>query len=148
MRLLPKNEIGQAKSIDRKLEIDQGAALAKRIDSLRETLAREQSALKSFGESSTAIVQSEIDALLGKRNALAGEVEKLRSQREELAKPLVLAWDKIGEEGKKLDLRKERIMERESGVRKGFKSLAERERTIEAIEKTLREKTLEIIERS
>jgi len=88
MKLLSTTQIQQAKIQDRKLEIDEGIKLAKRIDTLRETLAQEELRLRTFREQTVAQTQAEIDGILADKKRVLQDIATLEQQRAELVKPL------------------------------------------------------------
>lgn len=79
MKLLRKNEINVAKSNERKIEIDTGLALARKVDSLREMVSKEEKNLQMFRDETTKIVQAEIDDLIKERDELRDEIEELKT---------------------------------------------------------------------
>lgn len=97
MKLLTKRELDLAKTKDRKLEIDEGAKLAKRVDVLRETHSQEERNLKQWREQAIPIVRKEIDDLLAQKTSLQSAVT---AYREELAVeriPLDKQWEQVRE---------------------------------------------------
>lgn len=81
MRLLDKQTIATQKSSERAKEVAEGVKLAKSIDSLRETHAKEQSKLKLFRDSTLRNIKEEIDVLLQRKNALQAEIAALEVKR-------------------------------------------------------------------
>ncbi len=79
MKLLKKSEVLEHKSFERKLEIDQGALLAKRVDSLREIHAEEEASLASFRSKTLNAIHNEILELSKAKLALEGQVQILQS---------------------------------------------------------------------
>lgn len=84
MKLLDKPSISNLKALERKREIDEGAKLAKKIDTLRELSASEQTNLSRFRDETLKKVREEIDSAMGERDALAREVVSLKEERDNL----------------------------------------------------------------
>lgn len=80
-RLLDKKIVQASLAQERKIEIDKGVKLAKAIDILRETKAKEEKDLEEFRIVTTQKVQAEIDALLQECNRLRQEVGELLALR-------------------------------------------------------------------
>jgi len=103
MRLLDKKTIVQQKNLERKREIDEGVKLANKVDSLRETAAKEEKNLFQFRDANLAQVKKDIDRLLNQKEALNNELEALSKQREVLQEPLDREWVKVRDKQKELD---------------------------------------------
>lgn len=88
MKLLDKRQIQVEKSTERKTEIEQGLKIARKVDELRQTLAKEQQALTVFREETTKDVRSKIADLVNKKNTLEQEVSLLERRRRELLEPI------------------------------------------------------------
>jgi acyl carrier protein phosphodiesterase len=76
-RLLDKKRIAASLADERRLEIDKGIKLAKKIDFLRETLAEEETKLERFRTETVKKVQIEIDMLIHERDRLKQEITRL-----------------------------------------------------------------------
>lgn len=109
MRLLDKLQINLSKAVERKLEVDEGRKLAERVDALRELSATEAANLERFRGESLAQAKADIGVLVAEKGSLLGEVERLRSDRDFLLKPVDLRE-------MELDGRKEALDERERGL--------------------------------
>lgn len=81
MKLLSKNEISIAKAKDRNLESQEGLKLAKRVDSLRETVSQEEASLQKFRNKTISQITNEISSEINKRDALKDEVSDLEQRR-------------------------------------------------------------------
>lgn len=93
MKILPqKKDIDRAKSLEKKMEVDAGLELAKRIDVLRETIAKEEKNLIDYKVITIKQVQSEIDSFITERERLEKEVYEARKERDKLLKPLTAEW--------------------------------------------------------
>lgn len=93
MKLLDKKTITTQKSAERKLEIDEGAKLARKIDTLRETAAGEESRLAKFRDESLKRIKEEINLLIGQRDSIQEEIDVLELQKKYLQEPLDQAWN-------------------------------------------------------
>lgn len=80
MKLLKKEDIQQDYALERKLQIDEGMNLAKKIDFLRKSYAEEEQKLKAFRDSSLKAIQAEIDPLILQKQQLEREVRLLESK--------------------------------------------------------------------
>lgn len=102
MRLLSKNEIVLKKGDERKLEIEEGAKLARKIDVLRETAAKEEANLAKFREANLRNIRIELDKLAQDKASLLEEVKSLKAQRHELLAPLdstlATEWERVNKE--------------------------------------------------
>ena len=88
MKILSKQEIAATKSSDRKREIDEGVKLARKIDLLRETAAKEGENLAKFREESLKILKKEIIELVTEKQKLSKEVGMLQEEKLKIRKVL------------------------------------------------------------
>lgn len=107
MHLFEKREIDRLKSKERQQEIDQGITLARRVDSLRETAAVEESNLVKFREKTVAELHEQIKPLQEHKDVLTGEVQDLERRAKNARIPLDAEWEKLKEE--KIAFSKERF---------------------------------------
>lgn len=98
MQLLSKSEINAKKASERKIEIDQGIILARKVDKLRETYSEEQAKLNAFRDGTVKVVQEKIDSLTKKVSELKDHLSALKKQRDELQKPLTNEWNQLNQE--------------------------------------------------
>ncbi len=98
MKLLSKQEVSQQKAIERKLEIDEGGKIAKRVDTLRRTYSEEEAKLLKFRDQSLAQLRKDIGDLDNQKAALEITIVELETKRAELKKPLTQEWKKLEEE--------------------------------------------------
>lgn len=118
MRLLDKNEVNRRKNLEKRVEIDEGLKLARKVDSLRKTSLEEESKLGKFRDSTTKIVQKEIDGLIDRRNILADEVEILETKkREEFTLKFGIELDKIKAKEKLLNDKFYQLLENEDTLK-------------------------------
>lgn len=96
MKVLPKQQdILKAKNDERKKEIDEGIALANRIDKLRETKTNEERQLGLWRENSIRTIQKEIDEYLTVKENLRVQTEGAEVLRRKLIEPLDEEWIKV-----------------------------------------------------
>ncbi len=88
MKLLDKKEINKVKNLERRLEIDEGAKLAKRVDNLREISAKEQDNLLKFRRETIIKVKEDIDKFIYEKESLKNEISLLEIKKKELLEPL------------------------------------------------------------
>lgn len=113
MRLLTKTQIQQEKSKERQLDIDQGLAFARKVDSLRETQENERISLDKFRKDSVDALHTQISALSLERDSLAEEVKTLEEKKRFALKPIL-------EERKELDEKKDELTELEKSLSEAF----------------------------
>lgn len=88
MRLLDKREIDKSKVLERAREIQEGRKLAERVDSLRETAAKEEAALAKFRTETLSKIHEEITYHTTARDTLYQEVKRLEERKREALKPI------------------------------------------------------------
>jgi hypothetical protein len=69
-KLLDKKTVNAELNQERRLQVEKGIELAKKVDALREILADEQEKLERFRTETVKKVQMEIDQLIKKRDNL------------------------------------------------------------------------------
>ncbi len=84
MKLLSRLEINNLKGGERKKEIDEGVKLAKKIDLLRETAAKEEANLAKFRTESLKIIREEIFDLTNFKQKIMEEIMALKNARADL----------------------------------------------------------------
>lgn len=127
MKLLDKQTIVTLKSGERKKEIEEGVKLARKVDLLRETSAKEEINLSKFRIEALKKVQSDIDVLINEKNVLQSIVATLQLERKALLIPLDKEWDRV---------KKEKI------------EIEERERVVEKVNEKLKIKEIELSNKS
>lgn len=86
--ILPKKiDIDKAKASERKIQIDEGVALAKKIDFLRETALKEEKNLFEWRENNLNKVKYEIGQFIEERDNLEKQNNEARQIRDALLKP-------------------------------------------------------------
>jgi len=97
MQLLSKNEIIQNKNIEKKLQMDNGVKIAKKVDELRNTLSIEESKLATFRDKTVAEVTQEIAQLIDKKSSVASEILALEVVKDRMLLPVTLAEKRLQE---------------------------------------------------
>lgn len=102
MKLLSKSDINTIKGTERQKEIQEGAKLAKKVDTLREVSAKEEENLKKFRDESLKILQVELDVKIKENERLDKEIAFKKEQKIKLEAPLDLIneWKKVAEDKK------------------------------------------------
>jgi len=88
MRLLKKNEIFAKKAAEKTREVAEGLKLARKVDTLRELAAQEETNLTKFRTETVKQIHADITKESQKRDALKTEVKELESKRKALCEPL------------------------------------------------------------
>lgn len=102
MKLLPKSDVAKAKSEDMQREIAEGLKLAKRVDTLREVAAQEESSLKEFRLKTLSEINKEIIAYSDRKNALSREVSDLEEKRSAALSPLTKEYEELDSKRKEV----------------------------------------------
>lgn len=92
MQLLPKKKVNTEVAEHRRLLIEEGVNLAKKVDTLRETLVSLQEQHQKFLDGMQASLNEKISALVAEADERKKEVEALDRRRQELLIPLDAAW--------------------------------------------------------
>lgn len=142
-KLLNKNEITALKSDERKREIEEGAKLARKVDTLRELSSKEEVNLKKFRDESLKTIKNDIDVLLAQKNATQAEITALEVRRKELEAPIDLTneWKKLESDKKQLSNEKREFADLQTNliVRElEVSKFVDREKEIEKREKEAR----------
>lgn len=142
MRLIDKKEVLIQKSQEKKREIDEGVKLAKSIDALRETHAKEQVSLKKFRDESFQVMKLEMEQQIIRKTQLTLEIEKLESERMRLHAPidLIQEWERVKKFKSETTQLKDELDTREH-------ILISKEITVTAKDKEQADKEQEIIEK-
>jgi len=97
--ILPnKIQLNKAKAQETKAMIDEGVAMAKRVDAVRELKLVQEANIKEWRNVTVKAVQDEINELLSKRDTLKSEINVAQERRDELRKPLDYEWIKLNDE--------------------------------------------------
>jgi hypothetical protein len=80
IRLLSKQEIHQRQAQEKHLVVSEGVKLAKRIDTLREIAANEESSLASFRNKTIKEINEQTQKAIMERDAVLSEVNSLREE--------------------------------------------------------------------
>lgn len=130
MRLLKKKEIDKLKAADRKREIDEGVKLARRVDGLRETSAKEEASLEQYRTATLASIGAEIIEATNKRDTLSKEVKEYEERKTVALVPLTAQWKELEEEKATLAEEQASWTKRREGWEDAELDLKERKRQI------------------
>ena len=109
MKLLAKKHVNTLIQLERSQQVQEGVGLAKRVDALRETVAKEEQQLREYRAHAIAEVQKEIDTKLEELEQVRSEVKEATELRNTLLKPLNKEWQELNLEKSELVKEKERI---------------------------------------
>ena len=91
--ILPKlSDVNRLKTEERKVLVDEGIKIARKVDGVREKLDKEQQALALFRKESVKKVTDEIDVLIARRQALEAQITAQEAYWDELLLPLDRQW--------------------------------------------------------
>jgi hypothetical protein len=123
MKLLTKQQVNVEVQAQRKIQIDEGLTLARKVDALREKLANLETQQKKFFESMDSELHQRTDYLFEEIASREEEIKKLEQKRAELIIPLDNAWQEVKE--KKLENDNLRVVLDEKSLK-----LAEKEQKV------------------
>jgi len=109
MQLLPKSIINTEIASQKKKQIDEGLLIARKVDSLRETLASLEKQHSDFIGGMQRELKSQTQPLIDKIANLKLEIESLEVKRKELLKPLTKEWEEVNSKQKELDTLSEQM---------------------------------------
>lgn len=95
MKLLPKRQITLVVAQERKQHIDEGVAIARKVDALRESLATLEKQHKDFLEQISLESQTKRDEAQAKLDQLQREIGDLTESRQKLLEPLDKEWERV-----------------------------------------------------
>lgn len=141
--ILPKQiDINKAKAAERKLQIDEGVALAQRVDELRGMRLQMEKNFEVWRVETSRAIQEKIDRLIEYKEFLEQDTKALGIKRQEMIKPLDEEWGKLNqakEQFKKdkneLFLDQERLAMKSSNLEIAEEKLAKSIEAAKAIEK-------------
>lgn len=125
IKLLTKQEINEKKAQERRLEIEEGAKLARRVDNLRELAVQEEASLASFRAKTLKGIQDEINKLTEEKNLLIKDVNILRDEITEGTRVLKIKETELSERESEIDKRNISIDKRTLGLKILSKALSD-----------------------
>lgn len=128
MRLLQKEDIQKQKADERKREMDEGAKLAKRVDSLRELAATEQANLTKFRDASLEDIKSQVIEASQRLDKLMEENRIEHEKRKALRKPLDEEWKEVKAFRAEIEQKAHAFEEREKAIKAAIALNIQRER--------------------
>lgn len=147
MQLLDKHTIQIQKGIERKIEIDEGAKLAAKIDSLRKILLTEEKRLSQYRETTVNAIQAEISELTNTISLLKNQINELELQKKNLLVPLDEKWDEVRNTEKSLEERKTHVEKQALENHSREKALNARQSALEAEKKHIESIKVSITEK-
>lgn len=144
MKLLDKREIDRAKAAERKLDIDQGAKLAAKVDTLRELAAKEEGSLNTFVKQIREEALAQAAIFIQRRDTAIKEALEATIQRDALLRPI---HDRSNEFSKReQELRKgQDAMDKESEALKKRSALLDKKENEVRIAKETNDENEEIL---
>lgn len=127
-RLLTKREIDVAKAKDRQREIDEGAKLARRVNSLRELAATEETGLDDLRRRQLTNLQADIEPKISELESLKTEIRGLENKRRALLEPLDQKERDLEAREETLDKRDEELSQKEVHLKLAISANIQRER--------------------
>ena len=110
MNLLPKSIINTEIASQKKKQIDEGLLIARKVDTLRETLASLEKQHADFIGGMQRELKSQTQPLIDNIASLKLEIESLEAKRKELLKPLTKEWEEVNSKQKELDNISEQLL--------------------------------------
>lgn len=123
IKLLTKQEIAKAQSLDRSKEIAEGLKISRKVDSLRELMAHEEQVLAKFRDESILAINKEVSEVTDVKNSLLAEVIALRIEKTKGLKEVEVA-------NKDLVAYKRFLDERDGELAEKHKTLDEKEEEV------------------
>lgn len=97
-------------ALDRKLEIDQGLALARKVDKLRQTVTEEELNLTRFRLGNGKILLEEINILIRERDEVQDEIYSLKNEKETQKYYLIEEWESLKAKQDEIKLQEENLI--------------------------------------
>lgn len=129
-RLLDKRLITAEVAGQKKAQIDQGIAIAKKVDALRDTFSEEEKKLELLRVITTKKVQEEIDTLLQSREALKRDLVRIMEERKRAQEPLDALKQALDEREVTISSKEVSLLQRASGIEKEEHEADEREKQV------------------
>jgi hypothetical protein len=142
MKLLNPRTIQSNLTSERKKDIDQGVVLARKVDTLRETLSQEEFKLRIFEEVTKKEVLESINLKIKERDALEEENAGLRNIREALIADK--EWLRVNEKSNKIKIAIEELKTSTIKVEKDKEKVREQTEKIEIEKGRQRNREVEI----
>lgn len=137
MKLLKKSTVQNDVAEQRKNQVDEGLALAKKIDALRQTLLQEETNLALFRAGTIGSVNQEIETISRKKEILEDEVRDLDERRRIATLPLDKEWKDLESHSKELDLKEQNYKDKYSDLMEGYAYLTRETKALDSEKKRL-----------
>lgn len=102
MILPTKIQLNKAKAQETKRQIDEGLALARRVDAMRELKLIQEANIRRWKEVTIKAAQEEINQAIEQRDVYKRQAKQALDERDELRKPLDAEWEQVTSERAKL----------------------------------------------
>lgn len=116
MDLLPKQEIDKRKAEEKRLDIEQGMKLAKKIDLLREAASVEMANINKFRDAALKNIREELSALESQKAVLISECAEAEEQKRVARVPLDIEWSRVNQAKLEIDTWRDGLGEREEVI--------------------------------
>lgn len=113
MELLSKQQIAQKSAQERKIQIDEGVKLAKRVDDLRMKVNEETSTNQKFKQETQKQMNIEIEKLNVQKTLLVNEIEELEVRKATARIPLDAEWELLESKQTSFDLKSTNLDEKD-----------------------------------
>lgn len=145
MKILPKKvDIDKFKAQEQKRQIDDGLALAKKVDALREAKLTEEKNLNEWRDKSVKEAHVIIDSLLEDQANLLKSNTEARLHREELLKPLNKEWEVVSTEKALIQREKELISKSKESLKEQTEKIKREMEKVSEVVVKLKKKEIEI----
>lgn len=130
MKLLDKKTVNLEKAKEKKLEIDEGVKLAKKVATLREAASKEEISLKKFRDENLKNILKEVEEATLKRDSILAQAQDAEARRERALRPLT-------EEKEEIKAQKEELAQANQQIDEKLLSLTQKELSLDKREKDI-----------
>jgi len=131
MKLLDTRTIRTNINAERKVDIDQGIILARKVDTVRQNLAKEEAKWATFHSETIKELQNQIDTKIKERDVLESTITDLKQERTELLKPLDKEWALVKEEREQIVVVEKNLEELQKRLNKTSEDISKQLQEIE-----------------
>ena len=116
IKLLEKSELDKAKSNDRAKEIAEGLKISRKVDALREQLAKEDKTLDDFRKATLATIATEFNLANQEKESVLAEVKLLRAEKADGLKSVDAGMAELRLLGGSLSEREQKLLAQEQAL--------------------------------
>lgn len=142
MKLLKKPTVANELNLQHKMRVDEGVAIATKVDALRKTLSELEVQHQNFIISKQKELNTVISSLEREIKELKAEIVTLEEKRVDLLRPLDAEWSELKSKEIDLQQKEEELRHLFLGLTQSEKEIATRERDLETKEIIITETTL------